>query len=189
MSDPEQVKALFETHYEWSRRTPTQKYKDPPNDMKPLDLSTAQVYQYKQQPQLDTTPNIPIHGQRLINRPVKALAKTTASAIESFNVSTTSPNDAAKLMVQDSAEGDARVSSERTPLQGSQTPTDSPSRSSVISEPKLDNDDKESFEWYIDDVVERYVSSFLVGPDSPHSVFPTSNDIGGLFTVIRRKFY
>ena len=177
ISDPDQVKALFETHYEWSRRTPTQNYKDPPKDMKPLDLSLAQVYQYKQQTQLDTIPNIPIHGQKLINRQVKTLAKTTASALESFNVSTTSLNDAAKSSVHDAANGNARVGSEGTRPQDSHTPTESPSKPPKTSESKLDRDDKESFEWYIDDVVERYVPSFHVVVNSPCFLSHKHNDI------------
>ncbi|KAF4627308.1 hypothetical protein G7Y89_g10846 [Cudoniella acicularis] len=63
---PEQVKAAFREKYVWSRRTVNQPFGEPPANMKPLDLTHAQVFQFQS---ASIAPTFALHAQVAVHPP------------------------------------------------------------------------------------------------------------------------
>ncbi|KAH6664723.1 hypothetical protein B0J14DRAFT_706472 [Halenospora varia] len=146
----DQVKAAFREKYVWSRRTVNQPFGDPPANMKPLNLSHAQVFQYQAAQSLPTSSNVALNVQSVVAAPMQKLFNSVASQPVEMTAAAVS-EVAGNVVTSKSAENGAAKNP--TPTGGEE----SNSQPTSITTSATNNTEGllTSREWYIDDTVER----------------------------------
>lgn len=146
----QQVKDAFVARYTWQVRTATQpNYGTPPAGMQPLDLSTAQVYQFQQGSPTSTITSAVLSAPTIANKAVTAVKKP---------VTTSTPKATAEKVVGNES---AAIPAPKTVTAGAKATAQSrvftnlnPAQVALAAERKPD-ESKIAREWYVDHIVER----------------------------------
>lgn len=145
----DEIRDTFAQNYGWSRQlTPFQQFGQPPAEMMPLDLSGAQVYSYtKDVPSAKLFQ--PLRTPKLVQRRMAKMSPAVAQV----------PIKLAESQVPNgSAASRAPNGSAASRVPNGSAASQAPNGSVGSQGPNGSADSQVSHEWYVDDIVERYVN-------------------------------
>lgn len=156
VGDPNKVRQAFVNHYSWAQRTASHPdVTSPPADMQPFDLTKAPVFQYTSAPAfsgiLPSPQAFMQAAAETVKAPVTFAKQVASSAAAAKAVSNGEPSHR-----------HSQASGSQQQIAADHALSDMKDAHKAVGPTESVDESKVSREWYVDDVVERYVNSNFV---------------------------